>query len=879
MSAKKDTFFILDGNALLHRAWHALPPLMTKSGRVVNAAYGFAMVLEKMLEQFHPTYMAVAWDLPGKTFRHKDYEAYKAHREKKAQELYDQIPLVQDLLKIYGIPSLSAEGYEADDVIATLATKAGQKKIETFVVTGDLDSLQLVDESTKVIFFQKGISETKIYDIAAVKERYGLTPAQLIDYKALRGDPSDNLPGVAGVGEKTAAELVQQFGSVKGIFEALKNEEVPIKYAKKLSGHEELALQTRRLVELVHNVPFPFAFEDARVTPPNPTKLIQVYRDLEFKSLLRKYSAVEAPPMEQKRSKVPGPVVEIVRDLKKWQSICANLSQETIGVQLVKRTNNLFGIPLAAAAVSDGTTTAIVADPTTEHLTALFEALKGAGQVITHDLKSLMHLTSRRPDTRWFDLMIASYLLNSGSRAHDLPSILNDQIEMRVPELSDAYATEKEYLLLGNIVSAFPKLADTMAKKLEKDGMREIFNEIEMPLVPVLYDMEASGIEVDTQALATFSKTLAKKLKSLESRITKLAGETFNVNSPSQLSVILFERLKLSTKGIKKTIGGFSTAASELEKLVDAHEIIPLLSEYRELAKLQSTYVEALPVLVSKDGRIHTTYNQTIAATGRLSSSNPNLQNIPIRSELSNEIRKAFVAGKGQRLVAADYSQLELRIAAVVAKDEAFTRAFREGADIHTRTAAEVWGIPEDNVTQNQRSAAKAINFGLLYGMGPRSLARSTGMNFEEAKGFIERYFAVHPALEAYMDAMKLQAHEKGYVETPFGRRRYFPEIHSGVPQLVASAERMAINMPIQGAEADIIKKAMIALNGWLKQSAWPARMLLQVHDELVLEVSEEAVTQVAKGLKEMMEGVVQWEVPLAVEVEAGKNWGEMKSV
>jgi DNA polymerase-1 len=474
--------------------------------------------------------------------------------------------------------------------------------------------------------------------------------------------------------------------------------------------------------------------------------------------------------------------------------------------------------------------------------------------------------------------MIGSYLLHAGSRAHDLPTVANNMLGVSLPELPESFGKEKDYKRLGEATAALIPIAKTMRKELKDAGGKEVFEEIEMPLAPVLYEMEVEGIKLDVDGLATFSKSLEKQINKLTKSILKHAGTEFNINSPSQLAVVLFETLELPTKGIKKTKKGYSTAASELEKLWDKHEIVPLISEYRELTKLQSTYVDALPKLVKEDGRIHSSFNQTVAATGRLSSSDPNLQNIPIKTELGREIRKAFVAPKGKVLIAADYSQIELRLAAIIAKDKPFIKAFNEGADIHTRTAAEMWEVSEEDVTKEQRRAAKAINFGILYGMGPRALSKSAGVSFSEAKEFIDRYFEIHQSIREYMETTKEQAHEDGYVETLFGRRRYLPEIESGVPMLVAAAERMAINMPMQGTQADIVKKAMLAVDGWLKTSGWPAKMLLQVHDELVLEVEKDAAPAVAKGLKEIMEGIAEFNVPLAVDVEIGPNWGEMKS-
>jgi DNA polymerase I len=876
----KETFLVLDGNALLHRAWHAIPPLTTKDGVVVNAAYGFTMIVEKMLEKFTPTYMAVAWDLPGGTFRHEMYKEYKGTREKKGPELYDQIPIIQDLLISYGIPSLSAKGFEADDVIATLAELDTEKGIHTLVVTGDLDSMQLVSKTTEVVFFVKGISETKIYDIKAVEERYGLHPDKIIDYKALRGDASDNIPGVPGIGDKGATLLVQEFGSVEGIFKALKKGDVLEKFAKKLKGQEQNALDSKYLVTLIRDVKFKFDLKTAKVKKPDPEKMLDIFRELEFRNLVRKYSRdVPPPPQLNPETKTSSKEkVEIVNSTKDFKKALVSLSQGKVAIIIADQMADLFGSSMAALAISDGKTTVVISNPKEDALKVTNDFLQKSEEVIAHDLKALMHQTGWGFENS-FDTMIASYLLHSGSRAHDLPSSSFKQLNKKVPETPKSFASEKDYSALGKIVSILPELSVKLKTELKKVKMTKVFEDIEMPLVPILYQMETSGIELDVKNLEVFSKELKKKIDSITKKVIKLAGKDFNLNSPSQLAEVLFEKLSLPTKRIKKTKTGFSTAASELEKLWDEHKIIPLMSEYRELAKLQSTYVEALPRLAQKDNRVHTSFNQAVTSTGRLSSSEPNLQNIPIRTDLGREIRKAFIAPKGKVLIAADYSQIELRLLAILAKDKPFIGAFNSGADIHTRTAAEILEIKETDVTKAQRRNAKAINFGIMFGMGPKALSRSTGTTMTEAKEYIAKYFEIHSSVKNFIDKTKAKAHDDGYVETLFGRRRYFPEIESGIPMLIAQAERMAVNLPVQGAEADIMKLAMIKVDEWLKQNDLQVTMLLQVHDEIVFEAKKADAEKVAKKIKEVMESVASYEVPLVVDVEIGKNWGEMKRV
>lgn len=862
------TFLVLDGNALLHRAWHAIPPLTTRDGRVVNAAYGFTNVVEKMLSIYKPAYMAVAWDLPGATFRHETYEAYKAHREKKADELYEQIPIIQEILAAYGVPSFSAEGYEADDIIGTIAQKNVEKGgIETLIVTGDRDALQLVNDTTKVIFFVKGLSEVKVYDAAAVEEKFGVTPEELIDVKALMGDSSDNLPGVPGIGEKGAVELVKKFGSVSGILRALEKGEVPDKYAKKFLGNEKQAEHMRFLVEIVKKVPLPsFSLEKCGVRPPDEGRLRMLFSDLEFTSLLKKYGGVslEAPPKKRSKKEDVGVAGSVV-------ATPGGVIGDWIGLFVVTKQPDMFGSTIETLILSDGKRLWRVEHPDKETLEIVVGELSRAQYIVTHRAKDILHacasmgvdlslVFATRP---LYDAEVIAYMLNSSAREFPLESIVHDVLERHAKTFEE-------------LAFALPELGRLLEKKLEDVGMGKLYRDVEMPLISVLFSMEREGICVDKKMLTDLSKIFGERVASLTKEICHLAGTEFNVNSPSQLAHVLFDDLKLPTKGIKKTKSGFSTAAPELEKLWEAHKIIPLIEEYREVAKLKSTYADALPEMIAQDGRIHTRFSQVVAATGRLSSQHPNLQNIPIRTELGKKIRHAFVAKKDHVLLSADYSQIELRLAAELARDESFIRAFKDGADIHRRTAAEVWNISEDDVTKEQRASAKAINFSILYGVGPRALARSTGMSFEEAREFIARYFAVHPGIQAYIDAMKLQAKTQGYVQTLFGRRRYLPDITSGVPQLVAAAERMAMNMPVQGTQADIIKMAMVALDRALVATELRAKLLLQVHDELILEVHEEDVARVEEIVREKMGGVATFRVPLVVDVATGKSWGDI---
>lgn len=865
-SSTQKTALFLDGNALLHRAWHAIPPLTTKDGRVVNAAYGFLMVVEKMREQFTPNFMAVAWDLPGATFRHEAYEKYKATREKKAPELYAQIPMIQDLLTAYGVPSLSVPGFEADDILGTLAKKSDKAGYKSLIVTGDLDTLQLVDEDTSVVFFVKGLSQTKIYDPAAIRERYGLNPDQLIDWKTLVGDNSDNLPGIAGIGEKAAKELLDQFGTVQGIFVGLKAGKVPAKYLKKLEGQEENAKAMRHLVTIACNVDLgEFDLKDAVMREPDVAALVPKLQDLEFKTLLKKYAGESVKTVK---------AVKAVKAKKTALSALDELSEETLAIVLVEKATDLFGGSIAGIALTDGVKTWAQEAPSDAMIEEAVKRLAKAKMIVGHDLKTFFHIAVGRGiavdlllDRILFDTMVAAYLLAPGDREDGFTDVVRTILDRSIAE--DANASDRVALLLP--------LASELQRRLGKEGMSKLATEVEMPLVSVLFSMEHAGIGVDSAWLDRLSKMFETEIAKLTEAIHRLAGREFNINSPAQLADILFVDLKLPTKGIKKTKSGFSTAAPELEKLEGSNEIIPLLSEYREISKLKSTYADSLPKLVTPDGRIHARFNQCVAATGRLSSSDPNLQNIPIRTKLGREIRKAFIAKPGHVLLSADYSQIELRLAAIITRDKSFLEAFTEGADVHRRTAAEMWGISEEKVTKEQRFAAKAINFGILYGVGARALARSASVSFDEAKDFIARYFAAHPGIASYLEETKLLAHKQEYIESMFGRRRYLPDINGNIPQLVAAAERMAINMPMQGTQADIMKMAMLRVEEWLTKEAPEVKMLIQVHDELVFEVPRKDVKKVGEQLQKIMMDIVDLEVPLLVDVAHAERWGDIE--
>ncbi len=854
---KKKIFLILDGNALLHRAWHAVPPLTSPDGVIVNAVFGFTSILESMIGKFAPDSMAVAWDLPGKTFRHEKFADYKGTRKKKEPELYAQIPLIKDVLNAYGIPSLSMKGFEADDVIGTLATQYGDdNNIKILIVTGDMDALQLVKKDVHVVSFVKGVSVTKIFDINAVQERYNLNPDQIIDFKALMGDSSDNIPGIAGIGKKSATELLQKYKDIPGILKALKSGEIVDKYSKKLNGQEDKLLEMQELVTIVTDLDLrDFSLEDAELVSPDSEKLVELFSSFGFRRFVEKYDTSNLKdPVNTKLS---------IKNVK-----INELDGKEIAIFIEVGAQSLFGSSIKGVALFDGKNRAVISNPEAKELKEILKYLNSAKLIIGHDLKQAMHLLGD-VITPIFDTMVGAYLLSPGTRNFDFRTSVQMHLGKYIKEDQE---------IKDNVVHVF-FLSKILNNGLIKEGMEKLTHEIEMPLVRILYRMEKTGVLIDQKTLKEMSKTFGDQIDELTKKIYKLATQEFNINSPSQLAEILFVRLGLSTKGIKKTKTGFSTASSELEKIWDNNEIIPLISRYRELAKLKSTYIDALPRLIEDDGRVHTNFNQTVTSTGRLSSSDPNIQNIPIRTEIGREIRKTFIASKHHDILAIDYSQFELRLAASMSDDKAFIKTFKEGADIHRRIAAEILGKDENDITKQERSAAKSINFGILYGMGSRNLARSTGLEKDDAKKFIEKYFKLHPGIKDYIERMKEKAKTDGYVETMFGRRRYLPDIHSGVQMVRAAAERMAVNMPIQGTQADLVKIAMIKVDEWIKKTKLDVVMILQVHDELVFEVLNSQSGEVANEIVSIMESVWEDDVPLVANADIGQNWGDMRRV
>lgn len=872
--AKRPTLYLLDANSLLHRAWHALPPLTSPDGTVVNAVFGVLNVVIKLVQEQKPDAFVAAWDTEAPTFRHEAYEEYKATREEKPDELYAQIPLIQEGLELLGIPSLELDGYEADDIIGTLAKQQAKKGWHVVIVTGDRDLLQLIDPNIEVMAFKRGVTNTVLYDAKEVDAQYGLTIDQFLEYKAMRGDPSDNIPGIKGIGEKTATSLLQKYKNLKSIFNAAHDDSSELKPSvrKKLLEAEDDMDDILDLVRIHTDVPIKHAPEKGALGVKDSEAMRAFLKRMDFHSLLRR--------LELKSAK---------KAVKKTKQTRSEIKTEKEGLLALKRLgkekrltiyisgadqNTLFGSSLDALALGSGTSVSIftgeclLSKPFKAELQKLFS--NPSVDKITHEAKLVMKaLAGLGLEVReWqFDTMLAAYLVGAGERNHDLYQVAETFSGKRID--ADSPLAEK--------AEAINLAAAALEKRLKDDDLLSILNDFELPLIPILYDMEEIGIKIDIPFLNKLSQALTKKKERLEKRMIKLAGREFNPASPIQLAEVLFEDLKLPKKGIKKGKTGYSTAASELAKLHGHHEIIENIEEYRELSKLLSTYIDVLPGLADKSKRIHTTYQQAVASTGRLSSTNPNLQNIPIRTEAGREIRKAFISERGFALLACDYSQIELRIAAALSKDKAMVQAFVDGKDIHTETAASIWGVSAEEVTKEQRRVAKAINFGILFGQGPVGLSQTAGISFSEAKEFIQAYFDTYPSLQTYLEETKAFAKKHGYSETYFGRRRSIPEISSRLPQVRAQGERMAINMPIQGTEADIIKLAMIEIQKQLGGISKKSRLLLQVHDELLFEVPTKEVEQVSRFAKEVMESVCKLDVPIIVETKQGKNWQEMK--
>ena len=877
---------VIDGNSLINRAFYGIRMLTTKDGQPTNAVYGFVNILLKLLDEEKPDALCVTFDRKAPTFRHLAYEGYKAQRKGMPDELAAQLPVLKDVLAAMNIPRYELDGWEADDLIGTIAARDTAAGWETVIVTGDKDSLQLVTDSTRVklVSTRMGQTTTKEMTPETFREAYGFDPVHIVDLKALMGDTSDNIPGVKGIGEKTAMDLIQRYQSVEAIYADVEGVEAKPAVKKKLTEGEEQARMSYDLATIRCDAPIDFSPEDARRREPDGPALYELFLALEFNKLIDKMGLSGGPAAGRADKPAAGAVrQERVTDRVRMEELVEQWRREPWVAVLA-----LPSLDVVAVAWDGGARAALCAADRLEGYNELLRALfSGEIQKVSHNVKDLMHLLldeGLSTDGFCFDTALAAYLLSPTDGSYELE-------KLGITYFNQEFPKAKEYLA----PDAFGPLADpagpaeamcahaalaaalyrALAPKLEELDMHELYYGLELPLCPVLAEMERAGMLVDRRALADFGILLDGRIQADEALIYELAGEEFNINSTQQFGRILFDKLGLPP--VKKTKTGYSTNADVLEKLRDKHPIVEAVLDYRQLAKLKSTYVDGLTKVIAADGRIHTSFQNTVTATGRLSSTEPNLQNIPVRTELGAELRKMFVAPAGRVLVDADYSQIELRLLAHIAGDEHMIAAFRTGEDIHTVTAPQVFGVPPEQVTHEMRRRAKAVNFGIVYGISDFSLSQDIGVTRAEAKAYMEKYFEKYSGVHAYMTQVVERAKADGYVSTLMGRRRWLPELKSSNFNLRSFGERVALNMPIQGTAADLIKKAMLRVDGRLRREGLEARLVLQVHDELIVECPEGEAEQVQRLLAEEMEHVAELAVPLTAEAHAGKSWAEAK--
>ncbi len=922
---------ILDGHGIIHRAYHAFkePLTVRRTGEVVSAVYGMTNTLLTMFEEVRPTYVAMAMDL-GRPKRLERLESYKAQRPETSPELVSQFKRCRQIVRAFDIPIYEAEGWEADDILGTLARQAKALDVEVYLVSLDSDIAQLVEPGVKLYMYRLYQRDTVTYDEEGVLERYGVAPARIADLKALKGDTSDNIPGVPGIGDKTAAKLVQQFGSVDGVYENLELVQ-PARIRELLRQHRDQAYLSRELATIERDAPVTLDIEACRLHAYDRQKVVELLRELEFRSLIdrlpeperaeaapesRQLALGEAPP------EAPGEGYGVVQTLDQLDELTADLRLAgRFALDAVSSTDRplMGGIVGVAFATDRGSCYLPIGHSAGDEVQLPLDAVRDRLRPILADLSILKIAHDAKHDIEvlaneglWtegvdFDTMIAAFLLGAGSLGVDsaegegtrsrgassltTKALAFDRLHFEIPELASLIGSGVRRISMADTpvgaaarvmtaqVAATWRLRDVFQRELNEQDQWKLFSEIEMPLVPVLTRMELTGIALDVGELREMAVELSAELKRIERAIYDEVGHEFNIGSPQQLSDVLFSELRLPRS--RRTKHGYTTDAATLESLRGMHQVPDLILEHRQLGKIKSTYVDALPGLVNpRTGRVHTTYNQTGAATGRFSSSDPNLQNIPIRTELGRRVRRAFVARglePDPHLVAADYSQIELRVMAHYSQDEGLLEAFRRGEDIHTSTAAQVMGVEPSQVTPEMRRLAKVVNFGLIYGLSEFGLASRTDLSREEAAAFIQTYFARFPRVKEYISHTIETTRRRGYAETLTGRRRYIPEINSPNGQVRQAAERMAINMPIQGAAADVIKIAMVQVQGEMDQRKLRSRMLLQVHDELVFECPSTEIEEMKSLVSEIMPAALNLSVPLKVDLKLGRNWGEME--
>jgi DNA polymerase I len=925
----RETLLLVDGHNLVYRAFHAMPALSNSRGEMTNAAFGFTSMLFKALNDHHPTYAIAAFDPPGRTFRHEEYKEYKATRAATPAELRPQIPWSREIVDVLGIPIIEVPTYEADDVIGTLSRKGEAAGLDVIILTGDLDVLQLVTDHVVVYASRRGISDTIVYDVDKVHERFGFAPPLVIDYKALQGDPSDNIPGIPGIGEKTAMSLIQQYGPLENILDAVPSMP-PGRVRRALEEHGEQARLSKRTVTLRTDMDIQLDLEPARLFHYDDARVRELFDRLEFRSLLTRLPGREengagngqtslglagqtevlrrAPAAGQtsiSTATTAAPEVDLVildahtaADAAERIVDAGAVDMRTI-IDGDARTGDIVGVAMAVPGAAlayylpsvDGNL-AERADP--EAIATVERILQDATiRKRGYDLKREVLVWQQRGvgvNGLKFDAMLAAYLTNTRLRVPPLTILAQDLCGIRIDAEDSLLGTGRNRLkgwvqvplpaaaaYFGTWVSLLEPVSAALEKQLDEVGARAMHDDLELPLVPILAAMEVRGVAVDCDLLASISAEMHARITAIEAEVNDIAGYTFNLGSTQQLGRFLYTDLGLASG--RKTKTGLSTDADTLEALRTEHPVVELILEWRQLTKLKSTYVDALPLLCTADSRIHTSFNQAVATTGRLSSADPNLQNVPVRTEWGQRIRRAFVADEQQRLVSADYSQVELRVLAHVSGEEELIDAFKRGEDIHLRTAAEVYGVPPESVTPDMRRVAKMVNFGVVYGLSDFGLARGTGMSREEAHAFIETYFNNFPAVTKYLDGVRNHAREYGWVQTFLGRRRYIADMRAANRQLRFAAERMAVNMPIQGAAADIMKRAMILVDQAIRDAGLRSRILLQVHDELLLEAPQGEVERLTPLLRQAMGAAAELRVPLEVDVKIGDNWGDMTPV
>lgn len=869
---------LIDGNSIAYRAFFALPLLNNEKGVYTNAVYGFTTMLLKIIEEEQPTHILVAFDKGKTTFRHDTYSEYKGGREKTPHELSEQFPLIRELLDAFGIVYYEKELYEADDIIGTLAKQGAEQGFDVTIFTGDKDLLQLVSDRVAVTLTKKGITTVERYDEALIQETYGITPQQIIDMKGLMGDSSDNIPGVPGIGEKTAIKLIKQFGTIENVLASI-DQISGKKMKERLEENKDVALMSKELATIVCDVPFDRSLDELTFGDYDKKDVVAFFKELEFSSLLEKFDSDASQELEELKPLT----FEIVDTLEEKHLT----SPSALIVEIIQENYHQADIIGIAIANENGkyyveTETALSSDA--------FNAWakdENAKKWVFDAKKTIVALQRRGITLNGidFDIQMASYLLDPSLSTHDISDVAKRKNGSDVQEDEAVYGKgaklkvpERDVLAehLARKANALYELKPKLDEDLRKNEQEKLYRELEMPLSIVLGKMETTGIKVDRNQLEQMGEDLVQRLHELETMIHQLAGGEFNINSPKQLGEVLFEKLGLPP--IKKTKTGYSTSADVLEKLAGKHEIIDHILMYRQLGKLNSTYVEGLLKVIDEDGKIHTRFNQALTQTGRLSSTDPNLQNIPIRLDEGRKIRKAFVPSEeGWKIVAADYSQIELRVLAHISGDDNLIEAFKQGMDIHTKTAMDVFGVKERDVTANMRRSAKAVNFGIVYGISDYGLSQGLGITRKEAAEFIERYFESYPKVKEYTEKIIEKGREQGYVETLLHRRRYLPDLTSKNFNRRSFAERTAMNTPIQGTAADIIKKAMVDMASEFEKEQLKSRMLLQVHDELIFEVPEDELEKVLELVPQVMERAMTLDVPLKVDISYGDTWYDAK--